>query len=98
MPNSLCPFINDPCTLDCVFNDGSFNEGDPENCRLMCAARALQGFEHDLLVSPKETPNAYLKNILSELSGISINTSYDQTDSSSIKHHIEEIKKLLTKD
>lgn len=87
---TFCPFINGDCVPECVFNNGSFNEGDPENCNLMDAARNIQsdGFED-------RTPRDYLESIEDKLQRIKSNTGSDQTESYEIKNELEDITRKL---
>lgn len=87
---TFCPFINGDCIAECIFNNGCFDEGDPENCNLMDAIRNIQsdGFT-------ERTPNDYLESIESKLLKIQTNTSSDQTESWGIKSELENISSKL---
>lgn len=87
---AFCPFINDECNPDCVFNNNCFEEGDSENCNLVDAIRNIQS---DGFV--ERSPKDYLEDIEHKLSNIDLNTSSDQTDSYSILSEIRDIKRLL---
>jgi hypothetical protein len=38
---TFCPFINGNCITECVFNNGCYKEGNPENCNLKDAVRNI---------------------------------------------------------
>ena len=82
---TFCPFINGNCVLECVFNNGCYKEGDPENCNLKDAVRNIQsdGFED-------RTPRDYLQSIENKLQSINSNTGSDQ-----IKGELEDISRKL---
>lgn len=87
---SFCPLVNGDCVTECIFNNGCYNEGDPENCNLMDAVRNIQsdGFG-------ERTPKDYLESIDDKLQGIKSNTSSDQTESWGIKNELEDISRKL---
>ena len=78
---TFCPFINGNCITECVFNNGCFDEGDPENCNFMDAIRNIQS---DGFV--ERTPKDYLEGIEDKLQNIKSNTGSDQTESYEIKN------------
>lgn len=93
----FCPFVNGDCEVECIFNNGCFDENDPENCNLLDAVRNIQS---DGFI--ERTPNDYLESIETELASIKSNTSSDQTESWDINNKLddvltklEEIKKKL---
>jgi len=87
---TFCPFINGDCVLECVFNNGCYKEGDPENCNLMDAIRNIQsdGFT-------ERNPKDYLESIEQKLKDINLNTRSDQTESWGIKSELEDISRKL---
>lgn len=87
---TFCPFINGNCVSECVFNNGCYKEGDPENCSLKDAVRNIQsdGFED-------RTPRDYLQSIENKLQSINSNTGSDQTESWGIKGELEDISRKL---
>lgn len=87
---TFCPFINGNCVPECVFNNGCYKEGDPENCNLKDAVRNIQsdGFED-------RTPRDYLQSIENKLQSINSNTGSDQTESWDIKSELEDISRKL---
>lgn len=89
---AFCPFLNDECNSECVFNNNCFEEGDSENCNLVDAVRNIQS---DGFV--ERTPKDYLESIENKLKNVDSNTGSDQTDSYSILSEIQNIKKLLEK-
>lgn len=86
----FCPFINGSCVPECVFNNGCYKEGDPENCNLMDAVRNIQS---DGFI--ERTPKDYLEGIEDKLQSIKSNTGSDQTESYEIKNELEEITRKL---
>ena len=93
----FCPFVNGDCEVECIFNNGCYNENDPENCNLLDAVRNIQS---DGFI--ERTPKDYLESIETELVSIKSNTSSDQTESWDINNKLddiltklEEIKKKL---
>lgn len=93
----FCPFVNGDCNPECIFNNGCFNQDDPENCNLMDAIRNIQsdGFT-------ERTPKDYLESIEKEVQSIQSNTGSDQTESWNINDKLgdilvklEDIKKKL---
>ena len=82
----FCPFVNGDCVSECIFNNGCFNEGDPENCNLMDAVRNIQS---DGFI--ERSPKDYLESIETELSSIKSNTGSDQTESWNINNTLEDI-------
>ncbi len=80
---TFCPFVNGDCAPECVFNNGCYQEGDPENCNLMDAVRNIQsdGFT-------ERNPKDYLESIEQKLKDISSNTGSDQTESWDIKSEL----------
>jgi hypothetical protein len=87
---TFCPFINGNCITECVFNNGCFDEGDPENCNFMDAIRNIQS---DGFV--ERTPKDYLEGIEDKLQNIKSNTGSDQTESYEIKNELEDISRKL---
>lgn len=89
---TFCPFINGNCIPECVFNNGCYDEGNPENCNLKDAIRNIQsdGFE-------ERTPCDYLNSIEDNLQTIRSNTGSDKTDSWGIKNELEDISDKLDK-
>lgn len=87
---TFCPFINGNCIPECVFNNGCFDEGDPENCNFMDAIRNIQS---DGFV--ERTPKDYLEGIEDKLQNIKSNTGSDQTESYEIKNELEDISRKL---
>ena len=87
---AFCPFLNDECNPECVFNNNCFEEGDSENCNLVDAVRNIQS---DGFV--ERTPKDYLESIENKLKNVDSNTGSDQTDSCSILSEIQDIKELL---
>lgn len=87
---TFCPFINGDCVAECVFNNGCYKVGDPENCNLKDAVRNIQsdGFED-------RTPRDYLQSIENKLKDIKSNTGSDQTESYEIKNELEDISRKL---
>lgn len=90
--STFCPFAKGNCIAECVFNNGCFNEGDPENCNLMDAIRNIQSDGFD-----DRTPRDYIESIEDKLQSINSNTSSDQTESWSIKSELEDISSKLDK-
>lgn len=95
----FCPFINNNCVKNCVFNNHKFTVDSVENCTLVEAAQNLQ-----LAKFPERTPKNYLDSIESKLSHIETNTERNQADSwqinenmNNIVSRINDIKKLLQK-
>lgn len=93
----FCPFVNGDCEVECIFNNGCYNENDPENCNLLDAVRNIQS---DGFI--ERTPKDYLEGIEKELKSIQSNTGSDQTESWNINDKLgdiliklEEIKKKL---
>lgn len=72
----FCPFVNDNCVSNCVFNNHKFDGDSSENCTLFVAARNMQTAEFF-----ERTPEDYLGSIESKLYHIDNNTSKDQSDS-----------------
>ena len=87
---TFCPFINGNCITECVFNNGCFDEGDPENCNFMDAIRNIQS---DGFV--ERTPKDYLEGIEDKLQNIKSNTGSDPTESYEIKNELEDISRKL---
>lgn len=87
---TFCPFINGNCVPECVFNNGCYKEGDPENCNLKDAVRNIQsdGFED-------RTPRDYLQSIENKLKDIELNTGSDHTESWGIKSELGDISHKL---
>lgn len=87
---TFCPFINGDCAPECVFNNGCYKEGDPENCNLKDAVRNIQsdGFED-------RTPRDYLQSIENKLKDIELNTGSDNTESWGIKSELDDISRKL---
>lgn len=87
---TFCPFLNGDCVPECVFNNGCYKEGDPENCNLMDAVRNIQsdGFT-------ERNPKEYLESIEQKLKDVSSNTGSDQTESWGIKSELEDISRKL---
>ena len=79
----FCPFINEDCNYDCVFNNGCFGENDKSNCDLAEAVNTI----YSLKITQTEVNN----EILSKLQKIEHNTSIDQTESHYIKNILEDI-------
>ena len=86
----FCPFVNGDCVSECIFNNGCFNEGDPENCNLMDAVRNIQS---DGFI--ERSPKDYLESIETELSSIKSNTGSDQTESWNINSKLDDVVRLL---
>ena len=86
----FCPFTNGDCEPDCIFNNGAYDENDPENCNLMDAIRNIQSDGFD-----DRTPRSFFDNFESDLASIRSNTGSDQTESYSINSTLEDIKGLL---
>ncbi len=86
----FCPFVKGDCEVECIFNNGCYQEGDSENCNLMDAVRNIQsdGFT-------ERNPKDYLESIEQKLKGISSNTGSDQTESWGIKSELEDISRKL---
>ena len=82
----FCPFVNNDCVADCIFNNGCFEEQDSENCNLMDAIRNIQS---DGFV--ERTPKDYLDNIENLLKSIEYNTGNDNTESNSINSKLDDI-------
>ena len=82
----FCPFVNGDCVSECIFNNGCYDEGDPENCNLMDAVRNIQS---DGFI--ERTPKDYLENIETTLDSIRSNTGSDQTESWEISSKLDEI-------
>lgn len=87
---TFCPFINGNCVPECVFNNGCYKEGDPENCNLKDAVRNIQsdGFED-------RTPRDYLQSIENKLNEIEYNTGSDHTESYGIQSELSDISRKL---
>lgn len=66
---AFCPFLNDECNPECVFNNNCFEEGDSENCNLVDAVRNIQS---DGFV--ERTPKDYLESIENKLKNVDSNT------------------------
>lgn len=88
----FCPFVNGSCIAECIFHNGCFNEGDPENCNLMDAIRNIQSDGFD-----ERTPRDYIESIEDKLQCIKSNTGSDQTESWGIKTELEDISSKLDK-
>lgn len=89
---TFCPFINGDCIAECIFNNGCFDEEDPENCNLMDAIRNIQSDGFD-----ERTPRDYIASIEDNLQRINSNTGSDQTESWGIKSELEDISSKLDK-
>lgn len=94
----FCPFINNNCVQDCVFNNHKFQSDSVENCTLSHAAKNMQQIEFT-----DRTPKDYLDSIESKLIHIETNTAKDQTDSwqindklDSVIDKLNDIKRVLT--
>ena len=87
---TFCPFINGNCVSECIFNNGCYNEDDPENCNLKDTVRNIQsdGFEY-------HTSRNYLQSIENKLKDIELNTGSDHTESWSIKSELKNISRKL---
>lgn len=86
----FCPFINEECKPECIFNNNCFDEGDRENCNLMDAVRNIQsdGFDEYMLKD-------YLEDMGSKLDAIQLNTGSDQSESWEISGKLDDILRKL---
>lgn len=91
-PNMLCPFRNDVCTFDCVFNNGTADLDDSDVCNLTLISQFCGSW-----LSPDSDFDKQTKDMISKLSDIETNTSSDQTSSAQILDTLTEIKNLLSK-
>lgn len=82
----FCPLVNGDCVAECIFNNGCYNDDDPENCNLMDAIRNIQS---DGFV--ERTPKDYLESIENSLKSINSNTGSDQTESWNINNTLDDI-------
>ncbi len=87
---TFCPFINGDCAPECVFNNGCYKEGDPENCNLKDAVRNIQSDGFD-----DRSPRDYLQSIENKLKDIELNTGSDNTESWSIKNELDDISRKI---
>lgn len=90
MSNLLCPFLQDNCDFNCVFNNGCFEEGDKENCNLLDAVQTIRSFQ-----SSGNQVDKQQQEMISQLENIQSNTGSDQIYSYEIKNVLEDIKRLL---
>lgn len=92
METLFCPFTRGKCNMDCVFNNGCFDEGNKGNCDL----RNVTEFCGSWLV-PDSNFEKQTNKTNQILNNIEINTSSDQTQSSQILTTINELISQLSK-
>lgn len=84
---TFCPFLNGDCISECVFNNGCYKEGNPENCNLTDAVKNIQSVDR--------FPQNYLQSIEDKLKDIESNTGSDHTESWDIKNELYDISRKL---
>ena len=88
-----CPFTNGDCNSKCVFNNNCGEPGEAINCNLADAVDTIRSLQ-----VPGSCLDKRLVEILHLTLAIESNTSSTESDVSSIRNELGDIRRMMDKD